>query len=326
MRRGAAISSWSLAGTVLFLLAGCGRIEDPWSDVPGPRVVTSFVPLYCFAKNVAGPDAQVICVMGDTGPHHFDPGPHHAVAIRRANLFVINGLGLDNSIARKLIRSSKNRDLLLVEAASNIPTSQLREGGCTCGHDHDEEHSKQDPSHVHYDPHVWLGIPEAILMVQAIRDALISIDPEHRSGYESRAAQYTERLQRLADEGRELLQGKTDRKLLTFHDSLFYFARTFELDVVDSIEATPGQEPDSQKLKEIIRISKSKEVRVIAVEPQYSSDTSARVILRSLRNEGIDADFVIVDTLETARPDELTESYYEERMRQNLRNLATKLK
>ncbi|MCX7699329.1 MAG: zinc ABC transporter substrate-binding protein [Gemmataceae bacterium] len=326
MRRGTVILSWSLAAAVAIALVGCGRVADPWSDATGPRVVTSFVPLYCFAKNVAGPDAQVLCVMGDTGPHHFDPGPHHAVAIRRADVFVINGLGLDNSIARKLIRSSRNRDVKLVEAAANIPTSQLREGGCTCGHEHGDEHAQHDPSHVHYDPHVWLGIPEAILMVQAIRDALISVDPEHRSGYESRAAAYVERLQRLADEGRALLQGKSDRKLLTFHDSLFYFARTFELEVVDSIEATPGQEPDSQKLKEIIQTSKSKGVRVIAVEPQYSSDTSARVILKALRNEGIDAEFVVVDTLETARPDELNESYYEDRMRQNLQNLAKKLK
>jgi ABC-type Zn uptake system ZnuABC Zn-binding protein ZnuA len=96
--------------------------------------------------------------------------------------------------------------------------------------------------------------------------------------------------------------------------------------VVDSIEATPGQEPDSSKLKEIIAMSKGKGVRAIAVEPQYASDTSARVILRALRNEGIDADFVVVDTLETARPDEMTESYYENKMRQNLQNLAAKLK
>jgi zinc transport system substrate-binding protein len=246
------------------------------------------------------------------------------VALRRADLMVINGLGLDNSMARKLMRASRNRGLKLVEAGAAIPTSQLREGACTCGHDHGEE--EHDPSHVHYDPHVWLGIPEAIVMVQAIRDALIAADPEHRSGYEERASAYVERLQALMQEGRSLLADKKDRRLLAFHDSLFYFARTFDLEVVDSIEATPGQEPDSSKLKEIIAMSKGKGVRAIAVEPQYASDTSARVILRALRNEGIDADFVVVDTLETARPDEMTESYYENKMRQNLQNLAAKLK
>jgi ABC-type Zn uptake system ZnuABC Zn-binding protein ZnuA len=315
-------------GVALFAglaLVGCGRVQDPWSEQPRLRIVTSFVPIYCFAKNVAGPDAQVVCVMRETGPHHFDPSPHHAVALRRADLFVINGLGMDNSIARKMMRGARNKDLKLIEAAAAIPTSQLREGACNCGHDHghDEEH---DASHVHYDPHVWLGIPEAIIMVQAIRDALSTADPEHRAGYEARAAAYTQRLQALLEEGRSMLADKKDRKLLTFHDALFYLARSLDLQVVESIEATPGQEPDSKKLREIIAVSKEKGVRVIAVEPQYASDTSAKVILRALRREGIDADFAVVDTLETARPAELTESYYEDKMRQSFQNLAAKMK
>ena len=35
---------------------------------------------------------------------------------------------------------------------------------------------------------------------------------------------------------------------------------------------------------------------------------------------------MVVDPLETARPDELNAEYYERKMRENIRNLADKLK
>ena len=32
-----------------------------------------FPPLYCFAKQVAGPHAKVLCLAVTVGPHHYEP-------------------------------------------------------------------------------------------------------------------------------------------------------------------------------------------------------------------------------------------------------------
>jgi zinc transport system substrate-binding protein len=314
-----------LFGLAMAVLPGCSGPADPWPQKPGPRVLTSFVPLYCFALNVAGDDASVLCVSTDTGVHHFDPGPQHAVALRRADLFLINGLDLDNEIANKLKKASHNKDLKVVQVANAIPKTDLREGMCTCGHDHDEK-DKDDPNHQHFDPHVWLGIPEAIKMVEKIRDVLKEKAPEHAKGYEERAAKYVERLKKVQEEGLEMLAAKKDHQLMAFHDSLSYFARTFKLDIVASIEAAPGSEPDAKKLEELITTAKEKKLHVIAVEPQYDSNTSAKVILNALKRANIEAEFAVVDPLESARSDELNAEYYERKMRENVRNLADKLK
>src|SRR5205085_2089661 len=119
----------------------------------------------------AGDDASVLCVMSDTGPHHFDPSPENAVALRRADLFLINGLDLDDQIAEKMARSSRNKNLDIVKLADAIPKTERIEGQCNCGHAHGEA-EKNDPDHQHFDPHVWLGVPQAITMVGKIRDAL----------------------------------------------------------------------------------------------------------------------------------------------------------
>src|SRR5262245_56144826 len=268
-----------LVGLAFF--PGCSGPADPWPETSGPRVLTSFTPLYCFALNVAGDDASVLCASTDTGVHHFDPSPQQAMALRRADIFLINGLDLDNDAAKKMAKSSRNRDLRIIEVAKAIPTSELREGMCTCGHEHGEA-EKNDPNHVHYDPHVWLGIPKAIKMVEKICDVLKEKDPEHAKGYDERAAKYVERLKKLQEECKQMLAAKNDRKLLTFHDSLRYFADTFELTIVDSIEAAPGSEPDPKKLEELIAKAKQENVRVIATEPQYDSNTSAKLILKDL--------------------------------------------
>src|SRR5207247_9548281 len=55
--------------------AGCGSPPNPWDGVPGgpTRVLLSCPPLYCFAKQVAGPHAAVLCLATTVGPHHYEP-------------------------------------------------------------------------------------------------------------------------------------------------------------------------------------------------------------------------------------------------------------
>jgi zinc transport system substrate-binding protein len=326
MRRLRATALVVIPGILMTLAAlpGCRQTPDPWPEKPGPRVLTSFAPLYCFALNVAGNDANVLCVMSETGPHEFDPTPRDAAAVKRADLFIINGLDLDDAVARKITRSGQNSALRIVKASDGIPKKRLLEGTCNCGHDHHDKEAADD--HEHIDPHVWLGIEEAIQMVEKIRDELKEKDPAHAAGYEQRAAAYIERLNKLLAEGREVLKDKRERKLLSFHDSLRYFARAFSLEIADSIEAAPGSEPDAKTLSELVRKCREQHIRHIAVEPQYDSNTSAKTIRRELISKGIDAEFVTVDPIETAPGNELNGEFYEKRMRENLTRLAEKLK
>lgn len=307
---------------VLALTPGCTKVADPWPQKPGPRVLASFAPIYCFALNVAGDDANVLCVMSESGPHEFDPSARDAAAVSRADLFVINGLDLDNQIARKMTQSARRGGLKIVEASSAISKKDLLEGACNCG-DHDAHH--HDDGHEHIDPHVWMGIPEAIKMVGKIRDELKEQDPAHAEGYDRRAAAYIERLNKLLAEGREMLKTKKNRNLLSFHDSLRYFARAFDLEIVDTIETSPGSEPDANSLQELIKKCQEKAVRVIAVEPQYDAKGAARTILRELKNKGIETKFATIDPIETASAAELNADLYENKMRENLRQLAEKL-
>jgi ABC-type Zn uptake system ZnuABC Zn-binding protein ZnuA len=307
---------------LVFFVGGCAS-DDPWKDTRGPKVAVSFAPLYCFAANVAGEDAVVKDVMTTAGPHHFNPTDADARLLRKADVLFINGLGLDTEVAATLKRGSGNRKLKVIELGAKIPANQL-----LAGSQHEREHGHEGHHHDSpYDPHLWLSPDQAIVMVEAVRDELKGIDPDHAAGYEARAAAYVAKLRQLKTDGLKMLANKTDRKIVTFHESLAYFAEAFDLKIVGVVEKRPGVEPTDEEIRELIATCKDKQARLIAVEPQYSSNTSARTIRDRLAKEGIpDPDLVEIDPLETVTADDLTPDWYERKMRQNLDALSQKMK
>ena len=46
-----------------------------------------------------------------------------------------------------------------------------------------------------------------------------------------------------ATSGEKVLKDKKDRRIISFHESLGYFAKEFDITIVDVIEEGPGQEP-----------------------------------------------------------------------------------
>src|SRR5437762_3599309 len=96
-------------------LGGCSKPEGGWPDKPGLRVMVSFPPLYCFTANVAGEHAHVQTLLDATGIHEYHPSPHQAVALHQADLFIINGLGLDEDFSQTLVNNAANPKLKLIE-------------------------------------------------------------------------------------------------------------------------------------------------------------------------------------------------------------------
>src|SRR5262245_36853091 len=108
------------AAALLFAISGCSEAPDPWGNATGPRVLAYFPPIYSLAASVAGDDAQVQSLLTFQGPHDFEPTARDARKLRRADLFLTIGLGLDDSIAGKLQKSSGNSKLKLVELGERL--------------------------------------------------------------------------------------------------------------------------------------------------------------------------------------------------------------
>jgi ABC-type Zn uptake system ZnuABC Zn-binding protein ZnuA len=322
----------------------CGSPKDPWEGIAGPpRVVATFPPLDCFVQNVGGPDVGVLTLCTTTGPHEFEPTVEDKQKLEKADLFLLNGLGLEDQFAAGMAQTSKNPRLRDEGTSGMIDLGArlLKAGLVDKFQDHDErdhdkhkEAGKHEEAHGHdehqhgeYDPHVWLGIPQAVRMVEIIRDELKSADPAHAEGYDRRAAEYIARLRKLHADGKAELADKKNRKIVTSHDSLHYFAKSFDIDVEDVIQLQPGSDPDPATLADIVKKCKEEGVRVIATEPQYDSKT-AQTLLKELHSKGVsDVELIQLDPLETLSGGEkLDAGWYERRMRANLDELKKALR
>src|SRR5262245_8340162 len=216
---------------LLVALAGCGKMPPPWEGLPGPpRVMVTFPPLDCFVRNVAGDRAGLICLCTTKGPHDYVFSIDECMKLKRADLFFSNGLGLDDHFADRMTGNSGNPRLRTRKLGDELPEALRRKGEEEHGHHH---HAPGEEHHHHgiWDPHAWLGIPQAIEMVKHIRDDLKEVDPQGSATYEENARIYIDRLKKLHEESKkELAELKTP--VVTFHEAMAYFADSYGLKVV----------------------------------------------------------------------------------------------
>jgi len=295
---GRGMSVWLVGGT---------PATDPWGDKPTPHILVTVPALYSFTKSITGEHGDVKCLCTDVGPHDYQHSTTDVRLLRGATSFLSVGLGLDDKFSDALMTTRRDTERLVL--GDKLPAGLILEG----------EHGKNDP-------HVWNGTPLAIAMVQLICDELKKIDEAHKDEYDKNAAAYVEELKKLHDYGIKLLKGKKDRKIISFHESLGYFAKEFDIEIVDVIETVPGTELDISKIRELVKECIAKDVHVIAVEPQYPQK-AAKAIRDELPEER-QKDFLIVeiDPLETADAKNLTADLYIKTMRSNLDKLAASLK
>jgi ABC-type Zn uptake system ZnuABC Zn-binding protein ZnuA len=298
----AALAAAGLA-TVLGL-AGCSTAEDPWKGQTGPpRVVVSFPPLANFVKNVGGGRVGVISICTDKGPHEYEYNVQDARALRSADLFLVNGLELDDKrFTNQLHENSGNAKLVYLKLGEKLdPKLLIKEGG-------------------ELDPHVWLGVDQSCAMVEQIRDALAKADSAHAEEYKKNAAAFIDRLKDLHRSYAQKFDARTNRKVISFHDSMRYLAKDYDLDVVAVMELDPGEDPGPGRLRELRNTAKEKRPAAVTVEPQYNEkvvDSFVKDLAEG--KDKLELKKVMVDPLETASAEELKDpDWYLNKMQANL--------
>jgi zinc/manganese transport system substrate-binding protein/manganese/iron transport system substrate-binding protein len=126
---------------------------------------------------------------------------------------------------------------------------------------------------------VWLDPSLAALYGRAAAEALGRIDPANASEYTANAEKLAADMAALDDELHAKFQAipPANRKVVSFHDALPYFARAFDLEIVGVIVTAPGQDPSAGELAALIDAIRASGVKAILSEVQFS-DELARTI------------------------------------------------
>ena len=153
------------------LVLGCGQMHPPWEGKGGPpRVLVTFAPLESFARSIGGEQAAVMSLCSrNIGPHDYQFTIEDAIKLRDADLFVANGLGLDDHFADKLNANSGNPKLRFSKLTDALSKNQIKDNpNYVPGAEHTHDDGSCDCAHGPNDPHAWLGLPQAIVMVRQL--------------------------------------------------------------------------------------------------------------------------------------------------------------
>jgi manganese/iron transport system substrate-binding protein len=218
-------------------------------------VVTSTTVFADLVRNVGGDLVNVTSLVPKDGDvHTFEPRPADLQTVSRANLLVMNGLGLDDWIEKTITNASAS-GTPLVKLGVDEPGVELLPG--------------EDPGT--QNPHLWMNVKYAELYVDRIAQALTSLDPSHKAQYDSQATAYKSRLDELDASVRARIATipEANRKLVTFHDAFPYYARAYGITIVGVAVQAPGQDPSAGYTAQLVTAIRDAGVKAIFSEDQF---------------------------------------------------------
>ena len=240
-------------------------------------VFVSIAPQKYFVQQI-GKHRVAVHVMVPPGadPHTYEPKPRQMVNISRARIYFAVGVPFEKVWLHKIAAASPKMTIVHTDQGiAKIPITI---------HHHDEEgqHHKTD-KHQHVDehanggldPHIWLSPPLVKAQAGTIMKALVTMDPSHRAAYEKNYEQFAAQIDHLDNELRLIFKDQQGHKFMVFHPSWGYFADTYGLKQIP-IEIE-GKDPKPAQLKKLIEHAREDGIRVIFVQPQFSTKSAALV-------------------------------------------------
>lgn len=230
--------------SLLLFVAGCGD-DSGSSDTSGDAmIVATTTQLADIAQNVAGDRAEAVGLLKpNSDPHDYEPEPSDAEAFIDASVVVESGGDLDEW-AGELVESSE----------TDAPVLTILDSIDTIGED----------------PHWWQNPQNAVIAVEQIRDALAEADPDGAGEYEDNATAYIADIETLDGQIEQCvgLLPAADRKLVTTHDALGYYADRYGFEVVGAAipALTTQAQPSAGETAELVELIRDEGVRAIFPE------------------------------------------------------------
>jgi manganese/iron transport system substrate-binding protein len=255
------------------LLTACQEEEEAEENgQPAEVKVVATLDLFAdFARQVGDERVDVSALIpAGADPHTYEPVPSRVAELTKADLVIMNGLGLEAGL----------EDVIEENTPSSTPIVELAEG----------------LSVIDGNPHLWLDVQNAIAYVEHIHDALVEIDPAGAEAYRTNTDSYLAELQALDEEVAASIDSISSdrRKLVTFHDAFPYLAQRYGLEVVGVVVTSPGKEPSAKDVANLVEAITAEDVPAVFKEPPFN----ARILELAADDAGVEVCTLYSGTLD----------------------------
>lgn len=314
----------------------------------GFSVVTTIFPEYDWTKEILGenPAGADIELLLDNGVdlHNYQPTAEDILKIAESDIFIYVG-GESDEWVEDALKEATNKDMIVINLletlGDKVKEEEIVEGMEAEEHEHSEgeeehEHSEDEEADEHehtegeegpeYDEHVWLSLNNASVLVGAIKDAIISVDPDNSDVYTENANNYLEKLSALNEEYTKAVSDSAVKTVL-FGDR-FPFRYLTDDYGLDYYAAFVGCSAETEASFETI-IFLAKKVDELSLHSILTIDGSDQKIANTIKdNTGSkDQEVLTIDSMQSTTADDIANgATYLSIMQKNLEVLKEALK
>ena len=215
-------------------------------------VVTSFYPMYIAAENVIG-DADGVRLENLSEPqtgclHDFQLTPEDMVLLSKADVFIINGGGIENFLSEV---ASRYPNLTIIEAGEGIEMSGEN-------------------------AHLWMDTEKYQKQVQNIAKGLSEVDETNKKIYQKNADAYCEQIADLTEEYRDTCNGN-GQKVVLFHEGLEYAANEWNMNDVYTLNLDEERQVSAGEVADVLSAIQKDGAKMILAERTYGEELAESV-------------------------------------------------
>jgi len=275
----------ALALLGMIVLPSCVRSKEEKSESKSGRliVVATLFPLYDFARNIAGDQADVkLLLPPGAEPHSFEPKPADIVMLNRADIFIYTNRFME-PWAEDLLKGIQGNRLYVVDASQGVRFIEGSIDGSEGGKQHIHRKSGGKEEHAEHeghgaDPHIWLDFSNAQKMVDTIARAFMERDPSNRDIYSRNAEAYKARLEGLDNAYRKGLSNCRKKIFVNGgHYTFGYLAQRYGLRYMAAYGFSPDAEPTARNLANISKMLRREGLKHIFYEELLSPRIAATI-------------------------------------------------
>ena len=210
------------------------------------QVVTSFSILEDLVQELGGDRIEIINLVGrDSDAHIYQPKPSDAIAIAKADLVVMNGLGFEGWIERLMDNNGYENTRLVASQGVQALV-------------HDNE----------IDPHAWQSFQNIKIYIDNITQALIEIAPQYRHEFARYNGALTLKVKLLEQDLSQKINAipEYQRLVVTSHDAFGYLGREFGIQFIAPVGFNTDSEPTASDVAKLIDQIKSQGIQALFVE------------------------------------------------------------
>ena len=243
------------------LLGGCETNPQQEKTEGKKKVVTTFTILEDIAQNIAGDKLEVKSITRiGSEIHGYEPTPSDLIKAQDADLILYNGMNLERWFAKFYDNLDDVDSVLLTEGIEPIAIA---------------EGPYQDKPN----PHAWMSPRNALIYVDNIHQAFVTLDPENIDTYNANAAAYREKLKEIdrklsADLAR---LPANQRYLVTCEGAFSYLTRDYQLEEIYMWPINAENQSTPKQIQQVIEQVQTNSVPAVFCESTVSNEGQKEV-------------------------------------------------